>query len=101
MTIGARFLSLAALGLLAAYAFACPTEAPVNETEKITCNEAGNPYFAPCFDGDPVNSMTGNLTEEQTDLALGGRGPALTVSRSYNSRLAFEAKEAGPWGYGW
>jgi RHS repeat-associated protein len=95
-------LALVVIGVFAAsYAFACPTESPVNEPEKITCNEAANLYFEPCFDGEPVNSMTGNLTEEQTDLSLGGRGPALAITRTYNSKKAIEAKEAGPWGYGW
>jgi hypothetical protein len=92
---------LAVLAVLATYALACPLESPVNEKEKITCNFAANLYFEPCFNGEPVNSMTGNLSEEQTDLSLNGRGPALAITRSYNSKEASEAKEAGPWGYGW
>ena len=54
-----------------------------------------------CFEGEPVNCATGNQTEEQTDLVLGGRGPSLYLTRSYNSQGAAEAKEAGAWGYGW
>jgi RHS repeat-associated protein len=76
-------------------------EALVSTTEKYgECNPAAT-YLDFCLDGDPVNSQTGNLTEAQTDLSLGGRGPALAVTRSYNSLAAVEAKEAGPWGYGW
>ncbi|MGN6275722.1 MAG: DUF6531 domain-containing protein, partial [Solirubrobacterales bacterium] len=59
------------------------------------------PILEKCFQGAPVNCATGNQSEEQTDLALGGRGPALQITRSYNSRAAAEAKEAGPFGYGW
>jgi RHS repeat-associated protein len=54
-----------------------------------------------CYVAAPVNCATGNQTEEQTDLVLGGRGPALHLTRTYNSEAAAEAKEAGPWGYGW
>jgi RHS repeat-associated protein len=95
------FIALVAMGSFIAPALACPVESPVNEKEKIVCTAAMAPAAEPCFDGEPVNSMTGNLTEEQSDLVLNGRGPALAISRTYNSRLAFEAKEAGPWGYGW
>ncbi|MGN6216356.1 MAG: DUF6531 domain-containing protein, partial [Solirubrobacterales bacterium] len=57
------------------------------------------PNVSDCFQGGPVNCATGNQTEEQTDLVLGGRGPALHLTRTYNSKAAAEAKEAGPWGY--
>ncbi len=53
----------------------------------------------PC--GEPVNNANGNLTESQTDLSIGGRGPGLVMTRSYNALLAAEAKEAGAFGYGW
>ncbi|HEY5709637.1 MAG TPA: RHS repeat-associated core domain-containing protein [Solirubrobacterales bacterium] len=55
-----------------------------------------------CLTGDPINAANGNLTEEQTDIApLGGRGPALGITRSYNSQLAVAQETAGPFGYGW
>jgi RHS repeat-associated protein len=97
------FLVLLALGALAAtYALACPVEAPVNETEKIGYkNPATSPYFYNCYIGAPVDCATGNQTEVQTDLKLNGRGPALRVTRSYNSQVAAVAKGAGAWGYGW
>jgi RHS repeat-associated protein len=76
-------------------------ETPVKGPEKYgECNLAAL-YLEFCLDGEPVNSQTGNLVEEQTDLALGGRGPALAITRSYNSQAAVEAKAAGAWGYGW
>jgi RHS repeat-associated protein len=54
--------------------------------------------------GDPIDCSSGNLTEEQTDIGpLGGRGPALGITRSYNSQLAAKQKESevGPYGWGW
>jgi RHS repeat-associated protein len=57
-----------------------------------------------CFLGHPVNCLTGNQVESQTDVAIGGRGPGLKLTRTYNSRLAAsqsESKEHGPFGYGW
>ncbi len=107
MTLRARAIAacvlalLAMAGLTAAYALACPVESPVNAPEKKGSENPSAPYMPyPCA-GDPVNCSTGNLTEEQTDLVLGGRGPAMAVTRSYNSLSAVEAKEAGPWGFGW
>jgi RHS repeat-associated protein len=95
-------LLIALTGLVTTYAFACPAESPVNAKEKEgACNPAMASSVETCLRGDPVNAQTGNLVEEQTDLALGGRGPALAVSRAYNSRMATEMKEAGAWGYGW
>jgi RHS repeat-associated protein len=101
--VRAALLALPALllTLAATYALACPTESPVNPKEKIGGENPSAPYMPyPCA-GDPVNCSNGNFTEEQTDLALNGRGPALAITRSYNSLAAVEAKEAGPWGYGW
>ena len=51
--------------------------------------------------GDPVNCATGNLTESQTDFAVGGRGPVLGMTRTYNSQFAAGESEHGPFGYGW
>jgi RHS repeat-associated protein len=48
-----------------------------------------------------VNCATGDETEQQTDVAIGGRGPGLRVVRSYDAFSAAEAKESGVWGYGW
>jgi RHS repeat-associated protein len=48
----------------------------------------------------PVNYATGNETDSQTDLSVGGRGPGLMVTRAYNSQIAVKG-EASPFGYGW
>ena len=68
------------------------TYGPENEAE---------PHRPRCVLADPVNCATGNLTETQTDLAVGGRGPGLHMTRTYNSQLAVTQSEPGPFGYGW
>ncbi len=47
--------------------------------------------------GDPVNTATGVLTESVTDATLPGVGPALSVTRTYNS----DDESSGPLGRGW
>jgi RHS repeat-associated protein len=59
------------------------------------------PQKTGCREGDPVNCATGNEVEIQTDLSVGGRGPGLALTRSYNSQQAVTATEHGPFGYGW
>jgi RHS repeat-associated protein len=51
--------------------------------------------------GDPVECATGNFTESQTDLAIGGRGVGLSLTRAYSAKAAATATSAGPFGYGW
>ncbi|SDY35714.1 DNRLRE domain-containing protein [Thermoactinomyces sp. DSM 45892] len=47
--------------------------------------------------GDKVNAVTGNLVMDETDAKTGGRGPAVEIGRTYNSR----STEAGAFGLGW
>jgi RHS repeat-associated protein len=108
MTPRARALVVCLLALLAAaalattYAAACPFQEPVPPTDTSGSSNPSAPDLTNCQKGQhPVNCATGNQDEEQTDLVLGGRGPGLHVTRTYNSQAAAEAKEAGPWGYGW
>jgi RHS repeat-associated protein len=54
-----------------------------------------------CLLGKPVNCATGNEVDTQTDLAVGGRGPGLRLTRTYNSQLAAKQISPGPFGYGW
>jgi RHS repeat-associated protein len=51
--------------------------------------------------GNQINVATGNLVQTQADLTTGGRGPALELTRYYNSRLAAGLKTPGAFGYGW
>lgn len=50
---------------------------------------------------DPVDCATGDFTEHQTDLAVGGRGVGLDLTRSYSARSAAVAAAPGAFGYGW
>jgi RHS repeat-associated protein len=61
----------------------------------------GEPNVLRSWTGPSVNAATGNLVEGQTDLVLGGRGPTLEVTRTYNSLLAAAQEKPGPFGYGW
>lgn len=59
------------------------------------------PNHRHCKSGDAVNCATGNHTETQTDLEVGGRGPALSLTRTYNSQQAARQSTPGTFGYGW
>jgi RHS repeat-associated protein len=61
----------------------------------------GEPHQKRTCAGHPVNCATGNQVETQTDLAVGGRGPGLHLTRTYNSQLAATQSTPGPFGYGW
>nr|MDQ2631313.1 DUF6531 domain-containing protein [Actinomycetota bacterium] len=68
------------------------TSVPNSSSPEISKNQ--------CNKGKPINCATGNESEEQTDLALAGRGPDLHVTRAYSSEAAAAGK-TGVWGYGW
>jgi RHS repeat-associated protein len=53
-----------------------------------------------CKSVDPVSCATGNLSETQTDLRVGGRGVGLDLARTYNSQAGAEGTK-GVFGYGW
>jgi RHS repeat-associated protein len=50
--------------------------------------------------GKPVSCATGNESESQTDLSVGGRGVGLDLTRYYNSQAGAEGAK-GAFGYGW
>lgn len=50
--------------------------------------------------GHPVNCALGNQYEVDTDLSIPERGPALALTRTYNSQAAAQG-ETGPFGAGW
>lgn len=108
MTLRARALAACLLALLVPaalvvnHAFAsCGSGPPISDGDTLGGGNDAAPDIENCYRGAPVNCATGNQTEEQTDLVVGGRGPALRVTRTYNSQVAAEAEEPGPWGYGW
>ena len=50
---------------------------------------------------DPVNCATGDYSEAQADLSIGGRGVGLDLIRTYDAQAAAAAGSAGAFGYGW
>lgn len=101
--LAACFLALlvASAAITSTYALACWSEPPIPPGETSGGENKAAPNVDNCERGAPVNCATGNQVEEQTDLVVGGRGPALHLTRTYNSQAAAEAEEPGPWGYGW
>ena len=69
--------------------------------EEYGLSSESAPNRLKCFSGHPVNCATGNQTETQTDLSVGGRGPGLHLTRTYNPQLAAKQTSPGPFGYGW
>lgn len=96
---------LIAFGISALVAIACeggggpPLAPPSSETE-CECNPA-DPNLVNPISGDPVDDSSGDLTETQKDLSVGGRGPGLHIVRAYDSLAASRATASGPWGFGW
>jgi RHS repeat-associated protein len=73
-------------------------------SEEYGPSNEGEPNRHKCLVGGPVDCGTGYQTVSQTDLTVGGRGPGLSLTRTYNSRQAVaegERKEHGTFGYGW
>jgi RHS repeat-associated protein len=71
------------------------------ETESLGEENEGEHKHKHCQAGYPVNCATGDQVVTQTDLSVGGRGPALKLTRTYNSLLAYKQATAGPFGFGW
>jgi RHS repeat-associated protein len=77
-----------------------------SETYGEDWSKLAAPHVPKCNCGDPVDSLTGNESQTQMDLQVGGRGPGLTATRVYNSMLAASQgrilpADPGPTGYGW
>lgn len=62
-------------------------------------NSQQNTSFRPVTSvGDPVDPVTGEFyLEEEPDIFIRSRGPALAVARYYRSQLIYD----GPFGFGW
>lgn len=71
------------------------------ELEGLGPNSAGEPNRRHCYTGKPVNCATGDETQTETDLSVGGRGPGLQQALTYHSRTAVKQATAGPFGFGW
>jgi len=84
-------------GVGAAWAFT----AGLSSEESYGCENEAEPNLHWFCVPSTVNAATGNLSESQSDLAIGGRGPGLRLVRTYNSQLAAGQSTPGPFGYGW
>jgi RHS repeat-associated protein len=73
----------------------------VSPSEQYGSSNPGETERQDCHKGHPVDCATGNQTETQTDLTVGGRGLGLNLTRTYNSQLAVGQSSPGPFGYGW
>jgi RHS repeat-associated protein len=69
--------------------------------ETFGLRNAAEPYVRHLHCAHPVDCETGNQTERQTDLSVGGLGGGLALTRTYNSMAAAFATGPGPFGYGW
>jgi RHS repeat-associated protein len=63
----------------------------LSDSEKQGCTKAG----------DPISCASGNFSESQTDVAVGGRGIGLNIIRTYSAQAAVAATSPGAFGYGW
>jgi RHS repeat-associated protein len=72
-----------------------------HQSEEYGPSDPSQPNKPRCMLGYPVNCATGNQSETQADLTVGGRGSGLNLTRTYNSQLAAGENEAGAFGYGW
>ncbi len=71
------------------------------KTEQLGEENEGEPTRKGCLLGYPVNCATGNEVQTQTDLSVGGQGPRLQLTLTYNSLLAVKQATAGSFGFGW
>jgi RHS repeat-associated protein len=78
-----------------------PNPDGISGEEEYGSENEGIPKKSKCMLGFPVNCATGNQTDTQTDITVGGRGPGLSLARTYNSQLAAHESSPGPFGYGW
>lgn len=74
-----------------------PTGGPVTPAEQYGDSGCDQPVEC-ASSGDPVNTADGNFWHTFDDLSIPGRGPALDLTRTYNS---LAADTDGPFGYGW
>jgi RHS repeat-associated protein len=74
---------------------------PRQPSEELGGSNPGEPSQGHPCEGDPVDCASGNDTDSQTDVHVGGRGVPLALTRTYNSQAAVAATSPGLFGYGW
>jgi RHS repeat-associated protein len=81
----------------AGFAVAAATQGTGPTRSEVWVPNASEPN-ASCSCGGQVDAATGNFYETFQDVAIPGRGPALSESRTYG---ALNASQDGPFGFGW
>jgi RHS repeat-associated protein len=85
----------AAAAVAAEYPQSPPVGGPVDPSEALAgCGELVHNSAT----GHPIDTASGDFWHTFTDLSIPGRGPALDLTRTYNS---LTAGTDGPFGYGW
>jgi RHS repeat-associated protein len=78
-------------------------EVPLGSTAGGGSNPAA-PGVSQDSAGDPVNTENGDFTQSATDVSIGGFGPGLDFTRSYDAQTAQQQTQTGTpgaMGYGW
>ena len=81
----------------AGYSQATPTGGPIQPSEQYGGCSCGYPTQAQATNY-PIDTASGNFWHTFQDLQIPGRGPQITLSRTYNSG---NAATSGPFGFGW
>lgn len=81
----------------AQYPQGAPVGGPVDPAEEAGGCSGGHPVHGQAT-GNPIDTASGNFWHTFTDLAIPGRGPALDLTRTYNSQTA---SKPGRFGFGW
>jgi RHS repeat-associated protein len=77
------------------------TGGPLPPSASYGGGNPASPNSVTAMCGDPVVCATGDQTEQQTDLSVGGTGGGMGLVRTYNSQLAASQDAPGAFGYGW
>src|ERR1700722_719662 len=69
--------------------------------ERFGLRNASTPNVEHPCSGDPVECVTGNEVETQTDISVPALGVPFDLERTYNSQEAVRESSPGLFGYGW
>lgn len=101
VTVGPATISVAAIVVARPLSWQEEQELKLLDPEKYGDGNPAELSNTNCFTADPINCATGNLTETQQDLSVGGIGLGLHADRTYNSQLTATQEAPGGFGFGW